>query len=90
MVKYVRAEKDISQVGTDTTVWMNYNQFNYGVLALVFNDTDKTYQLVSGQLIRPGKYKKVTKPQIYRKVEELEADGYRLVIGPSSVAGYKD
>lgn len=90
MKKYIKSGYDISQVSDGTNIWVNKNQYGYNQLALVFNTIDKTFQVVYGQLVRPGKYKKVSKPEIYRKVDKLKSEGYKEIIGPSSVSGRTD
>lgn len=68
------------------TVIVNKNQFGYNTIAIIIDDTNKRYQLVSGQSLPNGRYKKASKKAIRQKAEDLKASGYTEVKGPNSLS----
>lgn len=69
-------------------VYYAKNTSGYTLLGLIVNDTDKKFQLVSGQkLITSGRTSKRSKKQIWDMAKDLANKGYEEVRGPSSVAG---
>lgn len=68
------------------TVIVNKNQFGYNTIAIIIDDINKRYQLVSGQSLPNGRYKKASKKAIRQKAEDLKASGYTEVKGPNSLS----
>ena len=69
-------------------VYYAKNTSGYTLLGLIVNDTDKKFQLVSGQkLTTSGRTSKRSKKQIWDMAKDLANKGYEEVRGPSSVAG---
>lgn len=66
-------------------VIINKNQFGYTTIGIIIDNNNKEFQLVDGQRLPLGKYKKTTKKAIYDKANELEAMGYKKVKGTYSI-----
>lgn len=86
--------KEIITEGTDlsvndNTVIVNKNQYGYNTIAIIIDDTNKRFQLVTGQSLPTGKYKKASKKAIRDKAEDLKAKGYEEVKGKFSLAERK-
>lgn len=74
----------------DNTVIVNKNQYGYNTIAIIIDDTNKRFQLVSGQTLPTGKYKKASKKAIRDKAEILKDKGYTEVRGKFSLAESKE
>ena len=74
----------------NNTVIVNKNQYGYSTIAIIIDDTNKRYQLVSGQSLPTGKYKKASKKAIRDKADKLKAQGYEEIKGPNSLAESKE
>lgn len=86
--KKVEESTDLSV--NDNTVIVNKNQYGYNTIAIIIDDTNKRFQLVSGQTLPTGKYKKASKKAIRDKAEILKDKGYTEVKGKFSLAESKE
>lgn len=88
-------EKDTLTEATDLSVRdenkviVNKNQYGYTTIGIIIDDENKRFQLVSGQTLPTGKYKKASKKAIRQKAEDLKAMGYEEVRGNNSLAESK-
>lgn len=89
-------EKDTLTEATDLSVRdenkviVNKNQYGYTTIGIIIDDENKRFQLVSGQTLPTGKYKKASKKAIRQKAEDLKAMGYEEVRGNNSLAESKE
>lgn len=89
-------EKDTLTEATDLSVRdenkviVNKNQYGYTTIGIIIDDENKRFQLVSGQTLPTGKYKKAPKKAIRQKAEDLKAMGYEEVRGNNSLAESKE
>lgn len=86
--KKVEESTDLSV--NDNIVIVNKNQYGYNTIAIIIDDTNKRFQLVSGQTLPTGKYKKASKKAIRDKAEILKDKGYTEVKGKFSLAESKE
>lgn len=80
---------NLSAKDDNNVVVVNKNQYGYNTIAIIIDNTNKRFQLVTGQSLPTGKYKKASKKAIRQKAEDLRAQGYEEVRGNNSLAESK-
>lgn len=81
---------NLSAKDDNNVVVVNKNQYGYNTMAIIIDNTNKRFQLVTGQSLPTGKYKKASKKAIRQKAEDLRTQGYEEVKGNNSLAESKD
>lgn len=74
----------------NNTVIVNKNQYGYNTIAIIIDDTNKRFQLVTGQSLPTGKYRKASKKAIRQKAEDLKTQGYEEIKGANSLTENKE
>lgn len=88
--KKIEEASALSAKDDNNVVIVNKNQYGYNTIAIIIDNKNKRYQLVSGQSLPTGKYKKASKKAIRQKADDLKAQGYEEIKGPNSLAESKE
>lgn len=80
----------LSAKDDNNVVIVNKNQYGYTTIGLIIDNTNNRFQLVTGQSLPTGKYRKASKKAIRQKAEDLKAQGYEEVKGANSLSESKE
>ena len=84
VTKIINEDTSLSTV--DNTVYAAKNQYNYTTLGLIIDDDHMQFELVHGQALQPGKWKKASARKIREIAQDLKDQGYAEVKSNRSVA----